>query len=141
LPSGRYPPNYKWAGKLYRGKHWTKAMAKRFRHGVRFNRRGYPNFWRYAQVLPNGKKSVTLPRFRVRATDFAAANRACGWSKTPRGFTWHHHENGRSMLLVPTRLHAAIPHAGGFALRNVIKPWKRRFRRFTTKKVKVNSPM
>jgi hypothetical protein len=29
------------------------------------------------------------------------------------GLTWHHHQGGRTMLLVPTRLHANVPHTGG----------------------------
>ena len=29
------------------------------------------------------------------------------------GLTWHHHQGGRRMLLVPTRLHANVPHTGG----------------------------
>jgi hypothetical protein len=30
-----------------------------------------------------------------------------------KGFTWHHRENGVTMQLVPTALHASIPHIGG----------------------------
>jgi hypothetical protein len=29
------------------------------------------------------------------------------------GLTWHHHQGGNQMLLVPTRLHANVPHTGG----------------------------
>jgi hypothetical protein len=29
------------------------------------------------------------------------------------GLTWHHHQGGTVMLLVPTKLHANIPHTGG----------------------------
>ncbi|HLG54765.1 MAG TPA: DUF4157 domain-containing protein [Vicinamibacterales bacterium] len=32
------------------------------------------------------------------------------------GFTWHHKENGTTMQLVPTALHASIPHLGGSSL-------------------------
>ncbi len=36
-----------------------------------------------------------------RAADFAAANGAAGLQSTPRGYTWHHHQDGRTMQLVP----------------------------------------
>lgn len=29
------------------------------------------------------------------------------------GLTWHHHQGGKLMLLVPTKLHANVPHTGG----------------------------
>jgi hypothetical protein len=29
------------------------------------------------------------------------------------GLTWHHHQGGTVMLLVPRRLHGVVPHTGG----------------------------
>ena len=34
-------------------------------------------------------------------------------SATPKGFTWHHCEDGVTMQLIPTDLHRAIGHDGG----------------------------
>ncbi len=52
------------------------------------------------------------------ALDFSAANRAAGLSKTPAGFTWHHHHDSRTMLLLPRDIHSrpAVPHTGGAAI-------------------------
>lgn len=32
------------------------------------------------------------------------------------GYTWHHVEDGKTMMLVPTDLHQAVRHTGGAAL-------------------------
>jgi len=78
---------------------------------VRFTNDGFPNFGPYATHtarFPNG--------FRGTPADFAAANRQAGLARTPDGFTWHHHQDGRTLQLVPRDLHEAIRHAGGVAL-------------------------
>ena len=51
-----------------------------------------------------------------RALDDAAANRVAGLDAKPRGFTWHHHQDGTTMQLVPTDIHRKTGHTGGFAL-------------------------
>lgn len=33
-----------------------------------------------------------------------------------RGYTWHHVEDGRTMQLIPQRLHNAVRHTGGCAV-------------------------
>jgi hypothetical protein len=38
-----------------------------------------------------------------------------------RGLTWHHRENGLTMQLVWTELHASIPHVGGASLQRGVK--------------------
>jgi hypothetical protein len=102
--------------------------------GVRF-RNGYPNFqpWSVAQV--------SVGEMSGYADDFAEADAllARRFAKSPpegmngaqflhngepnaaalkrfrqtMGLTWHHHQGGKLMLLVPTELHANIPHTGG----------------------------
>jgi len=52
----------------------------------------------------------------TRLGDFAAANEAAGLESTPEGFTWHHVEDGTTMQLVPSDIHAATGHTGGFSL-------------------------
>ena len=42
-----------------------------------------------------------------------AANEAAGLARTPEGYTWHHHQDGKTMLLVPSNLHGAVRHTGG----------------------------
>lgn len=33
-----------------------------------------------------------------------------------KGYTWHHVEDGRTMQLIPQRLHNAVRHTGGCAI-------------------------
>ncbi len=49
------------------------------------------------------------------ASDFSQANNAIGLSgsKPPKGYTWHHMEDGKSMLLVRRDVHDCT--LGGFA--------------------------
>ena len=109
LPSGRYPPNYRWAGKVYRGKMWTAELASKYPKGVRFNRAGFPDF------SPYSIKKITFKKgFTDRAADIAAANKRF---QAPDGYTWHHVQDGRTLLLVPTDLHDAIRHGGGIAVK------------------------
>ena len=109
LPSGRYPANYRWAGKVYKGKMWTPELAKNYPNGVRFNRSGFPDFGPYAIKTVRFKKGFTGDR----GVDDAAANRLF---KAPKGYTWHHHQDGHTMQLIPTDLHDAIRHGGGVAV-------------------------
>ena len=36
-----------------------------------------------------------------------------GVQSTPKGYTWHHLEDGKTMILIPTDLHEAYRHTGG----------------------------
>jgi hypothetical protein len=90
---------------------------------IPFNGMGFPIFESVAT------KTVYLrERFTGTAEDFARANKRANLSETPKGFTWHHHEDGRTMQLVPTKIHAETGHTGGVAttkaedLLNVVDP-------------------
>jgi hypothetical protein len=78
--------------------------------GVPFDSQGYPDF-RAAGVVD---AEVQISPTGSRAGDFKAANQAAGFQKTPAGFTWHHHQNGTTMQLVPRDIHAETGHTGGF---------------------------
>jgi len=112
LPSGKLPANYKYAGRVYDGEKWTRELAEKYPNGVRFTADGYPDFGPYAT------HRVTIdPHFAGNhTTDFTAANRAAGLRETGLDHTWHHHQDGRTLLRVPTDLHDAVRHAGGVAL-------------------------
>jgi RHS repeat-associated protein len=76
--------------------------------GIPFDNNGYPDF-----------SSVTTAEVKIsptgsRAGDFKAANEAAGLPRTPEGYTWHHHQDGVTMQLVPRAIHAATGHTGGF---------------------------
>jgi hypothetical protein len=38
-------------------------------------------------------------------------------NKTPDGYTWHHHQVGKTMQLVPKNLHKEVKHTGGAAMK------------------------
>jgi hypothetical protein len=79
--------------------------------GVPFDADGYPDF-RAAGVV---KVEVRIEYTGSRTRDFAAANKAAGLRETPKGMTWHHHQDGTTMQLVPTDIHARTGHTGGFS--------------------------
>jgi hypothetical protein len=112
LPSGRYPGNFRYAGRVYDGPGWTAKLAAKYPNGVRFTADGFPDFAPYARA------TVTFdPNFLGNhGSDFAEANRKAGLSETPDDHTWHHHQDTRTMQLVPVDLHKAVRHAGGVSM-------------------------
>jgi filamentous hemagglutinin len=108
--AGRLPINHDYAGKAFP----ANMLPPRYRaKGVQFTPQGYPDFMPHAKQLPNGKKYVEIEYTGGRNADFAAANKKAGLDETPLGYTWHHVEDMRTMVLVPTDLHDAVKHAGG----------------------------
>jgi hypothetical protein len=79
--------------------------------GVPFDADGYPDF-RAAGVV---KAEVQIAYTGSRMGDFAAANKAAGLKETPKGMTWHHHQDRTTLQLVPTDIHAKTGHTGGFS--------------------------
>ena len=78
---------------------------------VPFDRDGYPDF-KAAGVV---KKEVKIKFSGDRPKDVRAANKTAGLTNTPEGHTWHHHQDGTTMQLVPTTIHEQTGHTGGFA--------------------------
>jgi hypothetical protein len=112
LPSGKLPANFEYAGKVYDGTKWTPKLAEKYPDGVRFTEDGFPDFKPYAT------HEVTFDPHFVgnHGSDFTDANRLAGLPEKPDGYTWHHHQDGRTMQLIPTDLHRGVPHAGGVAI-------------------------
>lgn len=107
--NGRFPRNFKFAGKLMKFEEGT-VLAKKYSMGVKFKETGFPNF------SPFSKKTVDIGKLNKNiGKDFEMANEAAGYSKTPENYTWHHVENSTKLELVPTDLHTAVPHTGGRA--------------------------
>ena len=110
--AGRLPRNHEFAGKEFP----RELLPPKYREkGLRFKRTGYPDFEPYAATLPNGKKTVKIELTGSRRADEALANKAAGVDERPEGYTWHHVEDGGTMMLVPTSLHEAVAHTGGGA--------------------------
>ncbi len=107
--------NKKYAGKTYE---LSGDLATKYPSGVKFSNEGFPDF------EPYSIKKVTVDNLEGDAYyDFIKANEAARYPSTPTGYTWHHVEDGRTMLLVPSDLHGAVRHTGGASLiRKGIRP-------------------
>jgi hypothetical protein len=110
--AGRLPVNHRYAGKAVPARKLPKKYRKK---GLHFTEDGYPDFAPYAQELPSGKKQVQVKLSGDRDADIRAANKAVGLKRTPKGYTWHHHQDGTTMQLVPRDLHTNLRHTGGAA--------------------------
>jgi hypothetical protein len=80
--------------------------------GIPFDKDGFPDFSGVAT------KTVKAPHTGIRAADEAAANRAAGHAATPDGMTWHHHQDGRTLQLVPFDVHRRTGHTGSLGIGN-----------------------
>lgn len=114
LPSGKLPSNYRYAGQQYPMERLSPGLRAKYPAGVKFTSDGFPDFTPYAS------HTVKFPSpgfVGNRSTDFTQANRMAGLPSKPRGWTWHHHQDGSTLQLVPEDLHEAIRHAGGVAIK------------------------
>ena len=80
--------------------------------GIPFDKQGFPDFSGVSQ------KTVSAPHTGIRDTDVAAANRLAGYASTPDGMTWHHHQDGYTMQLVPFDIHSKTGHTGSLGIGN-----------------------
>jgi hypothetical protein len=70
---------------------------KLFAQGVMNRTRDPPTGFTREQFIYNGKPNASTTKAYRQTV----------------GLTWHHHQGGKLMLLVPTDLHANVPHTGG----------------------------
>ena len=96
--NGQRPRNYEYAGDTHPS-------------GVKFNEKGFPDFSPYA--IEEVKLDGLTGRYR---TDAKLANEKAGLAKTPKGYVWHHVEDGKTMQLIPRDIHQAARHTGGAAV-------------------------
>jgi len=108
--SNRQIVNGKYAVKKYPVENLPYILQRRYPDSVDFNKDGYPDFSPYART------SVKIKDLNgIYANDISLANKNAGFERTPDGYTWHHHQDGETMLLVPKDLHEAVRHQGGVA--------------------------
>ena len=83
---------------------------------VKYSKDGYADFSPYAH--PDHSKPVKINMIGDDYYDFKAANEAIGLkgAKAPKGYTWHHMEDGQHMLLVRSDVHNNFPHTGGASI-------------------------
>jgi RHS repeat-associated protein len=105
-PNQYPPPSQLKNGRLANGEHPVTRVP--------FDSDGFPDFSRH--LYGGGTNNVTITPTGSRGGDFAAANRAAGYQSTPRGYTWHHHQQYGRMQLVDSTIHHQTGHTGGFSL-------------------------
>ena len=111
--AGQLPRSHRYAGKEFPREQLPAAYRQT---GLRFTEDGFPDFGPYAYQLPNGQKSVQIRLTGSYDRDAARAKIAAGFKDSdviPDHLTWHHHQDGKSLLLVPKKLHGAVRHTGG----------------------------
>lgn len=81
---------------------------------VTYDRYGFPDF--SPHKYPLGKAEVRIKLTGSRSADELAANKAAGYTKTPAGYTWHHHQELGLMQLVDADVHGAFAHTGGVSV-------------------------
>ena len=88
---------------------------------VTYSKEGYPDFSPFAH--PDHPDPVPINMTGNNASDFAQANAKIGLtgSTPPEGYTWHHMEDGKNMLLVQRNVHdctiGGFPHTGGASIK------------------------
>jgi len=107
--NNRNPINHKYAGQTYPLEKLPEEIRRKYPHSVPFTGTGHPDFSRYA------KKKVQISFTGNRPRDNVKANAICGFNETPTNYTWHHHHDGKTMMLVPSDIHKAVKHTGGIA--------------------------
>lgn len=112
---GRYPHNAEYAGQKYPVDKLPPELQEKYPNSVDINKYGFIEF------SPYSIKDVKIEVTGNRQKDEYRANKAAGFTKTPDGFTWHHHQDGETMEAVPTDLHKAIRHTGGVAIKKYMK--------------------
>ena len=122
---GAKPRNNQHAGQRFPLAERYPELAAKYPGSVEFDDQGFPDF------SPHAVKIVELPQLPgylrekndgkfewSRDPDFAEADAKAEITKEDRkkdGLVWHHHQDGKTMLLVPGDLHAAVSHTGGVA--------------------------
>ena len=82
---------------------------------VTYDALGFPDFSPFAiktvTITMHGNRTYTVPD-----GDFGNANEKAGYDRNggePKGHTWHHHQDRKTMQLVKTKIHDAFRHSGG----------------------------
>jgi len=110
--NGRMLRNHKLAGKTVFLKNIAPKLSLKYRKPIKFNRFGYPDFSNYSKQNIKTLRLTGNHQKDVRIVEKILKQKNQKWKKRI-GYTWHHHQDGKTMQYVPTDLHSAIPHSGG----------------------------
>jgi hypothetical protein len=114
--NGRWPINSDLAGKVFPVGRLPAKLKQKYPKSIFFKKSGYPDFAPYAKIRYTFKNGFG----KSRPADFAEANKFHKHTMKkmgidPKFWTWHHVEDGKTMLLVPRDLHDFVKHTGGVA--------------------------
>lgn len=87
------------------------------KRSVTYDKDGYPDFSSY--MHPDTSRNMadigSFDPNKQKNNDFTAANKKMGWGNsykyTPDGWTWHHLQDGHTLILVPTEVNDNFRHA------------------------------
>lgn len=112
---GKRATDYMPRGVLPGGTHTLPGdLSIKYPQGVKFDSQGFPDFSPYRQG-PDQKINMTGDSKK----DLALADKKAGISEAwrrERGLTWHHHQDGETMQLIPSEVNNNTPHIGGAAI-------------------------
>ena len=118
--NGRLVRNHKLAGKTVPIRKIAPELAFKYRKPIRFNKYGYPDFSKYSKMDIKTSKLTGNHSKDVRIVEKIVKQKHPKWKKRV-GYTWHHHQDTKTMQYIPTDLHSAIPHSGGASRLKVLK--------------------
>ena len=118
--NGRQIRNYKYAGKTIPIKDIAPLLKMKYKKPIKFNKFGYPDFTKYSKQNIVTTKLTGNHQKDIRIVEKILKKRNLNWKRRV-GYTWHHHQNAKTMQYVPTDLHSAIPHSGGASRLRSIK--------------------
>jgi hypothetical protein len=108
---GRAPINSAdYANDIYSFAEKNPELHAKYPEGVRFDADGYPDFSPYAE------KVVEIEMKGNYTTDYTDANTKAGIAEIPEGYSWHHHQDCKTMQLLPSDLHDGVRHTGGVSV-------------------------
>lgn len=112
--------NYRYAGKSIYIRKIAPKLSLKYIKPIKFNKYGYPDFSKYSKINIKTSKLTGNHLKDVQTVEKIAKQKYPNWKKRV-GYTWHHHQDGKTMQYVPTDLHSAIPHSGGASRLRVLR--------------------
>ncbi len=110
--NGRLLRNHKFAGKTMFPRQISSKLSLKYRKPIKFNKFGYPDFSKYSVKEIKTMRLTGNHQKDVRLIEKILKQKNPQW-KRRIDYTWHHHQDMKTMQYVPTELHSAIPHSGG----------------------------
>lgn len=90
----------------------SKTFRRKDGVEVTYDKDGFPDFSRYRHPEV---KDVEIEFSGSYPKDTKRANAAAGLDMEPDGYTWHHHQDGKTMQLIKTSVHKDFFHTGGMS--------------------------